>query len=315
MCSAISDRSFPAIAIVVCLATGMISSDAQVQSAAKAEAAYRKGLMHIAMKETDKAIEAFEEAIRLAPDVKYQVKVYRGLLPFYRTLDDVHPMFTALEFLITHSDRKAERSLKRTELLSFAFQRGKVNLLRERCELRIANVPDDPAALWLLADIYDRHMPNPTRGVEIGERLVEVLAKTQKEPDTRAASQLARQYGKTGEWQKSALLWEKIAPLEKRETAHHLMWAAKAWLKIKEKDKALAAAKKSAASPPEKRSELLTYFWHAGIAEVFMETAEFKLAIEHFEKALEHTNIEGYRKKCEGQIAAARMKLKKKDQQ
>lgn len=304
------------IIVLLCLGIWLTPGvGAGQDTTAKAEAAYQRGLLLRAGKDPEKAMEALEEALKLAPDDKYRVKVYRALLPIYRALPDVHPMLLALEFMIANSDSKAERYLKRTEVVSFAYQRGKMDLLRLRYETRLLNVPDDQTALHLLADIYDRYLPDPRRGVQIGETLLGLIEKTQKETDVRVGDQLARQYGKAGDWKQSALLYEKIAPLDKKETAHHLMSAAKAWLKWKDPDKALAAAKKSSEAPPEKRSELLTYFWHRGLADVFLEAGEPKLAIGHYEKALEHTRIEGYRRDCEGKLAEARAKAEKKDKQ
>ena len=47
-----------------------------------------------------------------------------------------------------------------------------------------------------------------------------------------------------------------------------------------------SAAKKSAASAPEKRSMLLTYFWHRGVADVFLDSGEPALAIPHYQQAI-----------------------------
>ncbi len=68
---------------------------------------------------------------------------------------------------------------------------------------------------------------------------------------------------------------------------------AAAWLLLGQKDHALAAAKKSAESPPEQRNDLLAHFWHRNLAEVFLATGQAKLAIPHYEQAIQKTNIQG----------------------
>ena len=82
----------------------------------------------------------------------------------------------------------------------------------------------------------------------------------------------APQYVKAKKYKEMPELYEQIAPLDETLAAWHWKEAAAAWLLLGQKDKALAAAKKSAESPPEQRSELLAHFLHRNLADVFLAT-------------------------------------------
>jgi hypothetical protein len=289
------------------------AANVQAQNYQNAEDAYKAGVGFLLANDLANSQTALEEALQLAKDVKFKVQVHRALGSVYRTLPEIDKMATAAEFIITHSDSPAERSLRRSDLLSFVHQRGKVKALGLRCEDRLNQVPDDKTSLYILAELYDRWLPNPQRGTEINERLLALLKKEGGSLDIRTASQLAQQHTRNGKYQEGAELFEKLAPLDAKLGTWHWKEAAQAWLKAKDKDKALTAAKASAASRPEKRSESLTFFWHKGLADVFLKTDEPKLAIEHFEKALEHTDIAGYRRDCQGGLALAREKAAKQE--
>jgi tetratricopeptide (TPR) repeat protein len=103
-------------------------------------------------------------------------------------------------------------------------------------------------------------------------------------------------------------LYEKIAPLDKSLAAWHWKEAATAWLKAGETAKSLAAAKKSDGSSPEKRSQMLTHFWHRGLGEVFLATGEKELATGHFERAIENTTIDGYLNDCRELLRQAKQR-------
>ena len=112
-----------------------------------------------------------------------------------------------------------------------------------------------------------------------------------------------------------AELFEKIAPLDANLAAWHWKEASQAWINAKDKARALSAAKSAVAAGPEKRGDLLLHFWHRALGQVFLETGEPTLAIEHLEAAIKTTTIEGYIKECHGELAAAKeaaAKLEKK---
>ena len=93
----------------------------------------------------------------------------------------------------------------------------------------------------------------------MSERLLAVLTKEAGKLDVPTAAQLAQQYGRADKWKEGAEIYEKVAPLDVKLSAWHWKEAAQAWLKAKNNDKALSAAKASAACKPEKRAEILTY--------------------------------------------------------
>ena len=128
-------------------------------------------------------------------------------------------------------------------------------------------------------------------------------------PSARTASQtaqLAQQYVKAGKQKEGAALYEQIAPLDAKLAAWHWKEAAVAWLAAGDKQKALAAAKQSAAAAPEARSDLLAHYWHRGLGDVFLKTGEPKLAIPQYEEAIKKTTIDGYIKDCRKSLDEAR---------
>ena len=210
-----------------------------------------------------------------------------------------------------HSGQDAEKSLTRSSLMSFIHQRGKVEPFIKRHEERLKKNPKDRLSVYLLSEVYSRVRENPERSVELLKQLAALDGKKPGEAvDVNTSAKLAMQYIRAKEYQKGAELYEQIAPLDKTLEAWHWKEAAAAWLKHKQNDKALAAAKKSEEATPEKRNEQLAHFWHRNLADVFLAAGEPKLAIPHYEKAIETTKIEGYLKGCKASLAEAREKAK-----
>jgi tetratricopeptide (TPR) repeat protein len=173
-------------------------------------------------------------------------------------------------------------------------------------EARLQKSPDDRTLLYILAEAQRTYQKNADRSVEIGEKLAEVEKKFGKKVDVPEQALLAGQYVKAGKLKQGAELFEVIAPLDPKLEAWHLKEAATTWLKAKDNDKALAAARKSGkAAVPEKRSEQLTHFWHRALGDVFLEAGEPKEAIPHYQHAITSTKIAGYVKDCQAKLAKA----------
>ena len=68
----------------------------------------------------------------------------------------------------------------------------------------------------------------------------------------------------------------------------------------------MAAAQKSEAAAPEARSDLLTYFWHRGLADVFLDAGRPAAAVPHYEQAVAITKIDGYKKDSQAKLAQAK---------
>ncbi len=278
-----------------------------------AEEAFGVGAAHYNSKNYAASREPFEAALILAPekDIEHRLKVYGALTVSYRQLETSEQLVAASEYIIQHSNRDAEKSLTRRSLMSFVHERGKIDPFIKRHEERLKQNPKDWLSVYLLSEVYSRVRENPERSVELLKQLAALDGKNPDEAvDINASAKLAMQYIRAKEYQKGAELYEQIAPKDKNLEAWHWKEAAAAWLKLKQKDKALAAAKKSQEATPEKRNELLAHFWHRGLGDVFLAVDEPKLAIPHFEKAIENTKIEGYVKDCKSSLAEAREKAK-----
>ena len=254
------------VAALACLASAVLLPSARAQDKYKSfEEARSEGGRLVRNRQYAEAQEPLEAALRLAPDDKARLSVYQALVPAYRTLPEIDKLLEANEFIIRHSDRSAGRSLPARDVASFLHQRGKVDVGIERYEAQLKKDPDDIAALSILSIIYTRLKRDEARGQE--------LARRQAEVDRKIAQRVAEKL-------------EKEAEASPNQAASHLKDAAQLWLEAGEKAKAVATAKRSAGSPPEKRSELLTFYWHDGLGDVFLATAEPKLAVEQFEAAL-----------------------------
>jgi tetratricopeptide (TPR) repeat protein len=271
-----------------------------------AEDAYRAGLAFLTLHEDAKSQGPLEQALKLAPDDAYRLKVYRTLIPVYTLLPDADKKLDALEFIIRKSNQAAERSLSRRSMLSFVHQRGLTDLFIRRYESKLTDDPDDRTALYILSEAYDRLRPDPKRGALLAERLIKLEQESGEPVDIQAQAQLASQYIKAGKAREGAELYEKIAPLDPKLSAWHLKEAALAWLKAKDKDRAFKAAQASLASPPEERGAILEYFWRRALADVFLDTGHAALAIPQYEIALTKTDIAGYLSESRAKLEQAR---------
>jgi tetratricopeptide (TPR) repeat protein len=232
-----------------------------------------------------------EAALRLAADDKDRLKAYQALVPAYRQLPEIDKMLEAQEFVIRHTERRAGRSNSAGDLGSFLHQRGKTDVAIERYEAALKTDAKDVAALTVLQTIYTKTKRDPQRGPDFTKRLESL--------DKELAGQLAQRL-------------EKDAETAPRTAASILKDAADAWIEADNKPRALAAAKKSLASLPEDRGELLVYFWRRGLGDVFLAAGEPAQAVAQFEAALAVVTIDGYRKDTEKQLADAKVAAAKK---
>ncbi len=232
-----------------------------------------------------------EAALKLAADDKDRLKAYRALAPSYRQLAEIDKMLEAQEFVLRHTDGKNGRSLPASDLASFLHQRGKTDVAIARYDAALAADANDIAALSVLAVIYTRLKRDKVRGPELNKRL------------EAADKQLAR---------KHAEQLEKDAESAPRTAASILKDAAAAWIEADDKPRALAAAKKSLASLPEDRGDLLVYYWRRGLGDALLAAGEPGQAVPQFEAALAVVTIDGYRKDTEKQLAVAKASAAKK---
>ncbi len=232
---------FAAAVLVVCGVAGVISAQ---ESYRTFDEAMNAGARLVRNQQYAEAQAPLEAALKLAADDKDRLKAYRALVPSYRQLAEIDKMLEAQEFVIRHTDGKAGRSLPAGDLASFLHQRGKTDVAIARYEAALKTDADDIAAITVLAAIYTRTKRDAERGGEFTKR----LEAANKQLATKYAEQL-----------------EKDAETAPRTAAAIFKDAAAAWIEADDKARALAAAKKSLASLPEDRGELLVYFWRRGL--------------------------------------------------
>lgn len=253
------------------------------------------------------ARKPLEAALAMSESTDEKIRIYQALKAPYRLLEDPEPTFTASDYILRNSQRAAERSLTRTDVLGFAYQRGKLDVLAAKYEEALKENPDDVTALFVLSELYGRLKRDPKRSAQLTERLI-AAQKASGQLDVGTQAQLAQQLVAGKKFAEGAAMYEQIAPQDEKLAAWHWKEAATAWLSAGKKEDALRAARESEKGSPEARSEQLTHFWHKGLADVFLQTGDAKAAIPHYEQAIAHTNIDGYLKTCREQLEIAKQK-------
>jgi tetratricopeptide (TPR) repeat protein len=260
--------------------------------------AYEVGLTFLRSKNLAKAQAALEAAAAMKPDAKLNQKILRALLQSYHKEEDYSKHKTTMEAVIRDPTSPAEKYVSRINLFSFLQARKKVEEAVEQYEEMLRKDRNDRTLLYILSGLYAEALRDPARAAAITERLAHATREATGKVDAQTTEQLARQYVQAGRTKDGAELYETLAGDDANGKSMHLKDAASAWLKAGEPDKAKAAAKRAAAAGPDQRSPLLTHFWHRHLGEVFLATGENRLAVEHLQKAIDNTNIEGYRKDC-----------------
>jgi len=297
------------IALALCLSSS--AANAQKTKYTSAQEAYGVGAAFYNSRNFASAREPFEAALKMSEDERKKVEIHRALLASYRVEGKTDNFVSSAEYVITHSSQPAEQSLTTRELLSFVRERNLTDNLVKKYEAQLKKKADDRTALYLLSEIYANLKREPKRAAELLDRLAALDKKSGKPLDVAQQAQLAQQYVQAKKFKEGAEIYEEIAPQDEKLAAWHWKEAADAWLRAGKKDKALTAAKKSADSKPETRSELLTHFWHKKLADVFLETGEAALAVPHYEEAIAKTTIDGYIKDSQKKLAEAKEKAGK----
>ncbi len=100
---------------------------------------------------------------------------------------------------------------------------------------------------------------------------------------------------------------ENTAAVSKRPATDYVL-AAQQWLRVKDKARALAAAKKAEATATESFKHSATYHWHKALGELFLKTGEPKSAIPYLEKAIEKAASDEEGANCRKLLAEAKAK-------
>lgn len=268
--------------LVAAIAPSVLTAQESYQSHNEAFAA---GAKFLRTQEFAKAQAPLETALKLSADDQQRLKTYRALVQPYRQLAEIDKMLEAQEFIIRKTDGKLGRASAAGDLASFLHQRGKTDAAIVRYDELLKTDSKEIAALTVLSAIYSRTKRDRAKASDFTARLA------------AADKALARAW---------AQRLEKDAEAAPRTAATILKDAAAAWIEADDKPAAVAAAKKSLASLPEDRDDLLVYFWRRGLGDVFLAAGEPAQAIPQFEAALAVVKIDGYRQDTEKQLAAAK---------
>jgi tetratricopeptide (TPR) repeat protein len=276
--------------LLALLSAALVAPTLRAQASKEADAAYSEGVKHANARRYKEAIGPLERALALAPDDPYRVKVYRALVPAYRTLPESEKMTEASEFILRHSDQLPERRTAAASLAAFYFQRGLADTQLKRYGETYDKDNDDYAALAMMSEL--------AKVAKADKVTVEAF----RERHTKAERKLAG---------KLAAAQEELAGKEKAQETWRWKEAAVLWVAAGDRPRALAAAEKAEATGPEKR-DLLAHFWHAQLGDVYAEGGKHAEAVKHFEKAIDATTIKGYQDACRLKIEVAKKKLAEK---
>ncbi|MCA9156332.1 MAG: M48 family metalloprotease, partial [Planctomycetales bacterium] len=158
-----------------------------------AEEALRIGFARYSSRKYDEAREPLEAALKLADNDAFRLRIYQALKASYRRIPDSEPMLRALDFTLRHATTEAKRSITRTELIAFAYQRGLADVVVERYEAALAENGEDQIALFVLADAYERLKDDPAKASEMTRRLLALQDKPGEPVNVATSAQLARQ--------------------------------------------------------------------------------------------------------------------------
>ncbi|MGB7326854.1 MAG: hypothetical protein WBD31_18400 [Rubripirellula sp.] len=287
--------------VVVCsLVTfaGPIAADDAAEPYVNYDAAYRAAYKLRGSGEWEASEKALRQAIQLSSDARKQCDAHRVLVDVYSKLDKPDAMFDSADFVVANHPHAASASLTKSSLTSIVSQRDWHAKMKDRYEKILAKDPKNRVALEMMERYTYLLSRQHDKRIEYLDRLID-LQKGSSEPiDTRMHMDRAFSYKLLHDYPKSAKLYEATAKLDETSRAFALMRAAEVWQQAKEKDKALAAAKRSDELGPSKGAGNNLYAWHRGLGEVFIYTRESDLAIKHLEAAVAEAPIDAYRQQC-----------------
>jgi Tfp pilus assembly protein PilF len=251
-----------------------------------ADAAVGDAIKYLEKKDYKSAQAPLEAALKLAPDDAYRLRVYDYLMACYRQLPDPAKMTEAVEFSIVKTKENANRSLTCRSFASYLFAQGKTDEARKKYEQRLEKDAEDLVALSVLNGINQHLRSDRAKRDEYRDRLTKAEQK------------------KNGEQAEEE---ETLAKSDKDATWHWKQ-AAVYWIRAASPKKALKAAKQADATGPEKRSDILLYYWHTALADVYMEAESPADAVPHLEEALASARTASSKKDCEQKLALAKLK-------
>ncbi len=247
-----------------------------------------------------------EAAAKLATEAADKCRVHQALVNVYAELGEFELMYASADFVIENATYPAMASLTCRSLLGNIHKKGQIDAGRQRYEQRLEKNAKDRTALYFLSQFHFTIGREYEKRAEYLQRTLDLDKEDGKERDLKTTEDLAFAFFLARQNVKSAELYEELAPLIKDSTSWNFKQAAQAWLRAKELEKALAAAREADKLGPDKRSQSSLDKWHAELGEVFLATKQRDPAVKHYEQALEATSADVYRKEYTDKLEQAR---------
>ncbi len=249
--------------------------------------------------------EPFEAALKMTEDDRMKMRIHEALLASYRLLPEPDKFVETSEYIIENAEYDAKKSLTRTALLSFMFQRGKLNDLEDRYTKNIAGKKKQELSHYILMELYGRYNRKPELAITHTKAYAELTKDSGVKVSASQLGDLGRQFAQAGKLEDAAKKYEEAAESDEKTASWYLKEAADCWMKLGNEDEALAAVQKAEKLGPDTRTDQLTHFWHRKIGEIYLDLDKPKEAIPHLKAAIENTKIDGYIKACQEALAKA----------
>jgi tetratricopeptide (TPR) repeat protein len=276
------------LAVVMWNGAALTASGEEYPTYQAAMSAANKFLKERNFKDAQAPLEA---ALKMAPGDREKLQIYGSLTQSYRLLPENDKMIEASEYRIANTKSDLERANAAQSLAVFLRERGKLDDARKMYDEELTKKPGDLVALSMLTAIAGTNR----RDKDTIKKYQAELDKVEQQRSVKLAEEE-----------------EKLAAANPGQATEHWKQAALYRLRASEPAKALADAKQAEATGPDKRTELIEYFWHAQLGDVYLQAGAPKDAIPHFERAIAITKIAGSKESCEKKLAEAKAKLAEK---
>ncbi|WP_339748185.1 hypothetical protein, partial [uncultured Rubinisphaera sp.] len=140
------------------------------------------------------AQEPLEAAFKLSDNDAEKMRIQRALVVCYRLLPEPEKFIECNEYIILNSDHDATKSVTRSSLLSFMFQRGKIDQLETRYQKNIKDKKQEELSHFMLSEMYGRYKRNADLAIKHTEALAKLTKDSGGGMTATQVAELGRQY-------------------------------------------------------------------------------------------------------------------------
>lgn len=256
--------------------------------------------------ELDERRHALQSAIDLASTPRDKCEAHRLLISVHALADDLGLMCESLDYVLENAPQPATASLTLRSALYTARSKDWEGDFKDIYESRLEANPKDRIALTVLARMaYLITRDHSQHGMYL-DRLIALDREQSKSADPEMLNLRATTFMYESKNKESAELFESVSRDYQDFASTSLVKAATSWVRAREFEKAIAAAKRAHEIGPDRYATRDVYRWHRELGELFLKQAHPAEAIEHLEAAKENARIDAYREQCEDLLVQAK---------